>query len=192
MNKKLKLEELQRLSISDYKKAQKDPIIVVLENVRSLNNIGSIFRTCDAMAIQKIYLCGISAQPPHREIRKTAIGATESVDWEYQENVLDVIIKYQKLDYNLIAVEQTSKAISLEKYENNRKKTLLVFGNEINGVSQRTIDKCDISLEIPQWGTKHSLNISVTTGIILWMIKMTDEKKQNVKIKISNLVKNFG
>ena len=172
MNKKLKLEELQRLSISDYKKAQKDPIIVVLENVRSLNNIGSIFRTCDAMAIQKIYLCGISAQPPHREIRKTAIGATESVDWEYQENVLDVIIKYQKLDYNLIAVEQTSKAISLEKYENNRKKTLLVFGNEINGVSQRTIDKCDISLEIPQWGTKHSLNISVTTGIILWMIKM--------------------
>ena len=172
MNKKLKLEELQRLSISDYKKAQKDPIIVVLENVRSLNNIGSIFRTCDAMAIQKIYLCGISAQPPHREIRKTAIGATESVDWEYQENVLDVIIKYQKLDYNLIAVEQTSKSISLEKYENNRKKTLLVFGNEINGVSQRTIDKCDISLEIPQWGTKHSLNISVTTGIILWMIKM--------------------
>ncbi|MAW83308.1 MAG: RNA methyltransferase [Crocinitomicaceae bacterium] len=172
MNKKLKLEELQRLSIFDYKKAQKDPIIVVLENVRSLNNIGSIFRTCDAMAIQKIYLCGISAQPPHREIRKTAIGATESVDWEYQENVLDVIIKYQKLDYNLIAVEQTSKAISLEKYENNRKKTLLVFGNEINGVSQRTIDKCDISLEIPQWGTKHSLNISVTTGIILWMIKM--------------------
>ena len=172
MNKKLKLEELQRLSISDYKKAQKDPIIVVLENVRSLNNIGSIFRTCDAMAIQKIYLCGITAQPPHREIRKTAIGATESVDWEYQENVLDVIIKYQKLDYNIIAVEQTSKSISLEKYENNRKKTLLVFGNEINGVSQRTIDKCDISLEIPQWGTKHSLNISVTTGIILWMIKM--------------------
>ena len=112
MNKKLKLEELQRLSISDYKKAQKDPIIVVLEDVRSLNNIGSIFRTCDAMAIQKIYLCGITAQPPHREIRKTAIGATESVDWEYQENVLDVLIKYQKLDYNLIAVEQTSKAIS--------------------------------------------------------------------------------
>ena len=172
MNKKLKLEELQRLSISDYKKAQKDPIIVVLEDVRSLNNIGSIFRTCDAMAIQKIYLCGISAQPPHREIRKTAIGATESVDWEYQENVLDVITKYQKLDYNLIAVEQTSKAISLEKYENNRKKTLLVFGNEINGVSQSTIDKCEISLEIPQWGTKHSLNISVTIGIILWMIKM--------------------
>ena len=172
MNKKLKLEELQRLSISDYKKAQKDPIIVVLENVRSLNNIGSIFRTSDAMAIQKIYLCGITAQPPHREIRKTAIGATESVDWEYQENVLDVLIKYQKLDYNLISVEQTSKSISLEKYENNRKKILLVFGNEINGVSQRTIDKCDISLEIPQWGTKHSLNISVTTGIILWMIKM--------------------
>ena len=97
MNKKLKLEELQRLSISDYKKAKKDPIIVVLEDVRSLNNIGSIFRTCDAMAIQKIYLCGITAQPPHREIRKTAIGATESVDWEYQENVLDLLIKYQKL-----------------------------------------------------------------------------------------------
>ena len=172
MNKKLKLEELQRLSISDYKKAQKDPIIVVLEDVRSLNNIGAIFRTCDAMAIQKIYLCGITAQPPHREIRKTAIGATESVDWEYQENVLDVLIKYQKLDYNLIAVEQTSKAISLNEYSVKNQKTLLVFGNEINGVSQSTIDKCEISLEIPQWGTKHSLNISVTTGIILWMIKM--------------------
>ena len=129
MNKKLKLEELQRLSISDYKKAQKDPIIVVLEDVRSLNNIGSIFRTCDAMAIQKIYLCGITAQPPHREIRKTAIGATESVDWEYQENVLDVLIKYQKLDYNLIAVEQTSKAISLNEYSVKNQKTLLVFGN---------------------------------------------------------------
>ena len=150
MNKKLKLEELQRLSISDYKKAQKDPIIVVLEDVRSLNNIGSIFRTCDAMAIQKIYLCGITAQPPHREIRKTAIGATESVDWEYQENVLDVLIKYQKLDYNLIAVEQTSKAIFLNEYSVKNQKILLVFGNEVNGVSQRTIDKCEISLEIPQ------------------------------------------
>ena len=172
MNKKLKLEELQRLSISEYKKAQKDPIVVVLEDVRSLNNIGSIFRTCDAMAIQKIYLCGITAQPPHREIRKTAIGATESVDWEYQENVLDVLIKYQKLDYNLIAVEQTSKAISLNEYSVKNQKILLVFGNEINGVSQNLINKCDYSLEIPQWGTKHSLNISVTTGIILWMIKM--------------------
>ena len=150
MNKKLKLEELQRLSISDYKKAQKDPIIVVLEDVRSLNNIGSIFRTCDAMAIQKIYLCGITAQPPLREIRKTAIGATESVDWEYQENVLDVLIKYQKLDYNLIAVEQTSKAIFLNEYSVKNQKILLVFGNEVNGVSQRTIDKCEISLEIPQ------------------------------------------
>ena len=171
MNKKLKLEELKRLSLSEYQKIKKDPVVVVLENVRSLNNIGSIFRTCDAMAIEKIYLCGITAQPPHREIRKTAIGATESVNWEYQKNAEDVLNKYQKLGYSLIAVEQTSKAISLEKYSENNQKILLVFGNEINGVSQNLINRCDFSLEIPQWGTKHSLNISVTTGIVLWTIK---------------------
>ena len=179
MNKKLKLEELNRLSIVDFKKSTKDPIIVLLENVRSLNNIGSVFRTCDAMGVKKVYLCGITATPPHREIRKTAIGASESVDWEYAENPLEVIKKYKKLNYSLIAVEQTSKSISLENYSYNMEEMLLIFGNEIDGVSQNLIDKCDISLEIPQYGTKHSLNISVTTGIVLWTFKMQKLSKEH-------------
>ena len=178
MNKKLKLEELNRLSIEDYKKSEKDPIIVLLDNIRSLNNIGSVFRTCDAMGVKKVYLCGITATPPHREIRKTAIGASESVDWEYAENPIEILKKYKKLNYSLIAVEQTSKSISLENYSHNMAKTLLIFGNEIDGVSQNLIDECDISLEIPQYGTKHSMNISVTTGIILWTLKMQKLSKE--------------
>ena len=179
MNKKLKLEELNRLSIEDFKKSVKDPIIVLLDNVRSLNNIGSVFRTCDAMGVKKVYLCGITATPPHREIRKTAIGASESVDWEYAEDALEIIKKYKKLKYSLVAVEQTSKSISLENYSNNMEKTLVIFGNEIEGISQNLIDKCDFSLEIPQYGTKHSMNISVTTGIILWTLKMQKLSKEH-------------
>ena len=178
MNKKLKLEELNRLSIEDFKKSEKDPIIVLLDNVRSLHNIGSVFRTCDAMGVNKVYLCGITAQPPHREIRKTAIGATESVDWEYAENALEVLEKYKNLDYSLIAVEQTSNSIYLENYSHNNRKKLLIFGNEIDGVSQKLIDKCECSLEIPQWGTKHSMNISVTTGIVIWTLKMQKLSKK--------------
>jgi|TARA_Y100000385_G_C13038094_1_gene613969 23S rRNA (guanosine2251-2'-O)-methyltransferase len=178
MNKKLKLEELDRLSIEDFKKSIKDPIIVLLDNVRSLHNIGSVFRTCDAMGVSKIYLCGITAQPPHREIRKTAIGATESVDWEYAETPLEVINKYKKLKYSLIAVEQTSESILLNNFDYKMGKTLLIFGNEIDGVSQNLIDKCDLSLEVPQWGTKHSMNISVTTGIVVWTLKMKKQYKQ--------------
>ena len=178
MNKKLKLEELHRLSVKDYKRSVKDPIIIFLDNVRSLNNIGSVFRTCDAMGVKKVYLCGITAQPPHREIRKTAIGASESVDWEYAENALEIIKSYKKLKYSLVAVEQTSKSISLENYAHNMGKTLLIFGNEIDGVSQNLIDECDISLEIPQYGTKHSMNISVTTGIVLWTLKMQKLSKE--------------
>ena len=172
MNKKLKLEELNRMSIDSYKNSDKDSIIVLLDDIRSLNNIGSVFRTCDAMAVKKLYLCGITATPPHREIRKTAIGASESVDWEYQENALDVIDKYKKLDYQITAVEQTSKAISLEKLDSENEKLLLIFGNEVNGVNQKIIDNCNFSIEIPQWGTKHSLNIAVSTGIVLWHIKL--------------------
>ena len=178
MNKKLKLEELNRMSIEDFKKSTKDSIIVLLDNVRSLNNVGSVFRTCDAMRVKKVYLCGITATPPHREIRKTAIGASESIDWEYAENALEIIKKYKKLKYSLIAVEQTSKSISLENYSHNMEETLLIFGNEIDGVSQNLIDQCDISLEIPQYGTKHSMNISVTTGIVLWTLKMQKLSKE--------------
>jgi len=171
MNKKLKLEELNRLSVLEFKKIEKDPIIVLLDDVRSLNNIGSVFRTCDAMRVKKIYLCGITGQPPHREIRKTAIGASESVDWEHENNASEILTKYRDLGYEIIAVEQTSSSVSLEKYQLNNKNILLVFGNEINGVSQKLVNLCDLSVEIPQWGTKHSMNISVSVGMVLWNIK---------------------
>ena len=171
MNKKLKLTELNRLDLEEFKKLEKDPIVVLLNDIRSLHNIGSVFRTCDAMAVEKLYLCGITATPPHREIRKTAIGASESVNWEYQKNAIEVIKRYQKLGYQIIAIEQTDKAISLENFNWNKEKTLLIFGNEVNGVDQNLINESDISIEIPQWGTKHSFNISVSAGIVLWSIK---------------------
>jgi tRNA G18 (ribose-2'-O)-methylase SpoU len=171
MNKKLKLEELNRLSVLEFKEVEKEPIIVLLDDVRSLNNIGSVFRTCDAMGIKKMYLCGITGQPPHREIRKTAIGASESVDWEHKKSALEILTKYRDLGYEIIAVEQTSNSQSLENYQLKNNKILLIFGNEITGVSQKLIDLCDLSLEIPQWGTKHSMNISVSVGMVLWNLK---------------------
>jgi tRNA G18 (ribose-2'-O)-methylase SpoU len=171
MNKKLKLEELNRLSVLEFKEVEKDPVIVLLDDVRSLNNIGSIFRTCDAMGIKKMYLCGITGQPPHREIRKTAIGASESVEWEHKKNASEILNKYRDLGYEIIAVEQTSSSVTLENYQLRNNKILLIFGNEINGVSQKLIDLCDLSIEIPQWGTKHSINISVSIGIVLWNLK---------------------
>ena len=171
MNRKLKLEELNRLSISDFKSKKKDPIVVLLDNVRSLHNVGSVFRTCDAMAVEKLYLGGITAKPPHREIQKTAIGATESVKWEYVEITEAVVLKYKNLGYKIIAVEQTVNSKDLTKYKWNDEKTMIIFGNEVDGVQQNIIDMADLCIEIPQWGTKHSLNISVSAGIILWDFK---------------------
>jgi tRNA G18 (ribose-2'-O)-methylase SpoU len=171
MNKKLKLEDLNRLSVLEFKEVEKDSIIVLLDDIRSLNNIGSVFRTCDAMGIKKMYLCGITGQPPHREIRKTAIGASESVEWEHKKNASEILNKYRDLGYEIIAVEQTSSSVTLENYQLRNNKILLIFGNEINGVSQKLIDLCDLSIEIPQWGTKHSINISVSIGIVLWNLK---------------------
>ncbi len=171
MNRKLKLEELNRLSITDFKSKKKDPIVVLLDNVRSLHNVGSVFRTCDAMAVEKLYLSGITAKPPHREIQKTAIGATDSVKWEYVEIAEAVVLKYKNLGYKIIAVEQTVNSKDLTKYKWNDEKTMIIFGNEVNGVQQNIIDMADLSIEIPQWGTKHSLNISVSAGIILWDLK---------------------
>ena len=171
MNRKLKLEELNRLSITDFKSKKKDPIVVLLDNVRSLHNIGSVFRTCDAMAVEKLYLGGITAKPPHREIQKTAIGATESVKWEYVEIAEAVVLKYKNLGYKIIAVEQTVNSKDLTKYKWNDEKTMIIFGNEVDGVQQNIIDMADLCIEIPQWGTKHSLNISVSAGIILWDLK---------------------
>ena len=171
MNRKLKLEELNRVSIADFKQQKKDPVIVLLDNVRSLHNVGSVFRTCDAMAVEKLYLCGITAKPPHREIQKTAIGATESVNWEYMEDAISIIHRYKKEGYTIISVEQTSNSFALGNYNWKNEKVLLVFGNEVDGVQQKIIDLSDFSIEIPQWGTKHSFNITVSAGIVLWDLK---------------------
>ena len=171
MNRKLKLEELNRVSIADFKQQKKDPVIVLLDNVRSLHNVGSVFRTCDAMAVEKLYLCGITAKPPHREIQKTAIGATESVNWEYMDDAISIIHRYKKEGYTIISVEQTSNSIALGNYNWKNEKVLLVFGNEVDGVQQKIIDLSDFSIEIPQWGTKHSFNITVSAGIVLWDLK---------------------
>ena len=168
MNRKLKLNELNRLSVDDYKKVKKNPIVVVLNNIRSLNNVGSFFRTCDAFAIEKIILTGITACPPHKEIRKTALGATDSVHWEYNENCVEVVKKHKKLGYKTFAIEQTIDSIKLNDSQHNSAPSLLIFGNEVDGVEQEVIDNCDHSIEIPQFGTKHSFNVSVSGGIILW------------------------
>ena len=166
---KLENSELIRKSIEDFKAAIKIPIIIILDDVRSLNNIGSIFRTCDAFLIEKIYLCGITANPPNKEINKTALGATETVTWEYLEKIEEVIENLKSQEINVYAVEQVKNAIFLEDFMvNKNKKYALIFGNEVYGVSQKAIDICDGTIEIPQLGTKHSLNIAVSAGIVIW------------------------
>ena len=167
--KKLKNSELSRLSIDEFKKSSKTPVIVILDNIRSAHNVGSVFRTCDAFLIDKIILCGITAIPPNKEIRKTALGSSESVDWRYYKNTEEVIMKLKKKDYQIIAVEQANKSIKLESFRpENEKKYAIIFGNEIKGISQKIIDNSDSVIEIPQFGTKHSLNVSVSAGIVIW------------------------
>ena len=167
--RKLENSELDRLTVDGFKSANKSPIIVVLDNIRSLNNIGSIFRTSDAFRIQKIYLCGISAIPPHKDIQKTALGSTESVDWEYAENTLELIKELQSNNIQVLSIEQAEKAPTLNEFTPKKKQTYaLVFGNEVKGVSQEVVSQSDQVIEIPQFGTKHSLNISVSCGIVLW------------------------
>jgi len=167
--RKLENSELERKSIEDFKQAEKTPIIIILDDIRSLHNIGSVFRTSDAFLIEKIYLCGITATPPNKEIHKTALGATETVSWEHNNNVLEVIENLQKENVLVYAIEQVENALFLDEFQPNKnKKYALVFGNEVYGVSQEAIKLCDGSIEIPQLGTKHSLNISVSTGIAIW------------------------
>ena len=167
--RKLKNAELNRLTIEEFKKAEKTPFIVVLDNLRSLNNIGSVFRTCDAFLINKIYLCGITATPPHRDIHKTALGATETIDWQYYPSTVEAINELKTQGYNIISIEQTEESQNLNKFNIQRnKKYALIFGNEVKGVAQEIIDLSDSCIEIPQFGTKHSFNISVSTGIVLW------------------------
>ena len=167
--RKLENSELDRKSVADFKEAAKTPIIIILDDIRSLHNIGSVFRTSDAFLIEKIYLCGITAIPPNKEIHKTALGATETVDWEYNKNVLDVIQKLKTENVAIYAIEQVEHSILLNDFVPSKdKKYALVFGNEVFGVSQGAIELCDGTIEIPQLGTKHSLNISVSTGIVVW------------------------
>jgi tRNA G18 (ribose-2'-O)-methylase SpoU len=167
--RKLKNSELNRLSINDFKKSDKTPLIVVLDNIRSLNNIGSVFRTSDAFLIEKIILCGITAIPPHKDIHKTALGATDSVDWEYNKNTSDAINKLKNDGYIIASIEQTEKAVMLNDFKvEKNKKYAVVFGNEVKGVQQEVVDISDTAIEIPQYGTKHSLNISVSAGVVLW------------------------
>ena len=169
--KKLKNSELSRLSIDEFKNSSKTPVIVILDNIRSAHNVGSVFRTCDAFLIDKIILCGITAIPPNKEIRKTALGSSESVDWRDYKNTEEVIMKLKKEDYQIIAVEQANKSIKLESFKpENEKKYAIIFGNEIKGISQKIIDYSDSVIEIPQFGTKHSLNVSVSAGIVIWDI----------------------
>ena len=167
--KKLKLDELGRISVEAFKQAAKLPVCIVLDNVRSLHNVGSAFRTADAFKLEKIYLTGITGTPPHREIEKTALGATASVEWEYAEKTADLLRKLKEDQYTVIAVEQTSESQSLAIFKpEQEKKYCLVFGNEVHGVSDDAIALADTALEVPHHGTKHSLNISVCLGIVAW------------------------
>lgn len=167
--KKLKQEELGRISIREFKEAKKIPLCVILDNVRSLHNVGSAFRTADAFRIEKIYLTGITGKPPHREIQKTALGATESVNWEYFEKPAEAVMKLRNEGYRIIVIEQTTESKPLQEFDPEiSSKYCMVFGNEIRGVSEEVISIADLAVDIPQNGTKHSLNISVCLGIVIW------------------------
>ena len=167
--RKLSMDELNRKSIDEFRYSDKLPIAVVLDNVRSLHNIGSIFRTCDAFLVETLYLCGISATPPHKEIHKTALGAEESVDWKYSETTIQAVDNLRANGYAVWGVEQTNNSTSLEQFvAESGKRYALVFGNEVRGIEQDVLNRCEGCIEIPQFGTKHSFNVSVSAGIVLW------------------------
>ncbi len=167
--KKLSMDELCRISVEEFKESDKIPLVVVLDNIRSLNNIGSVFRTADAFRVAKIMLCGITATPPHRDIHKTALGAENSVEWKYYENTIDCIADLKAAGYKVYAVEQADESVSLQSFqvmENDR--IAVIVGNEVDGVDDDVIQASDGCIEIPQYGTKHSLNVSIATGIVIW------------------------
>ena len=167
--RKLRNIELKRKTVDEFKKSDKLPFVVVLDNIRSLNNIGSVFRTSDAFLINHIYLCGITATPPHKEIHKTALGATESVDWSYAESTEEIINKLKQQDYIIVSIEQVENSVMLNDFNiDKNKKYAFIFGHEVKGVQQKIVDMSDFCVEIPQYGTKHSLNISVSAGVVLW------------------------
>lgn len=169
--KKLTMLEMGRISTEEFKQAEKMPLVVVLDNIRSLNNIGSVFRTSDAFRVESIYLCGISATPPSMEIHKTALGAEDSVDWRYFEDTHEAVRELQSRGYRVMAIEQCQGSTMLNEFEpygDDNQKYAVVMGNEVKGVQQSVVDMCDGCLEIPQFGTKHSLNVAVTTGLVIW------------------------
>ena len=167
--RKLKNSELDRLSVDAFKEAKKTPIIIILDNIRSLNNIGSVFRTSDAFLVEKIYLCGITATPPHKDIHKTALGSTDTVAWEYAENTMVLVEKLKLDNVKICSIEQAENATMLNNFiAKSNTKYALVFGNEVKGVAQDVVNASDVVIEIPQFGTKHSLNISVSCGVVVW------------------------
>jgi len=179
---KISNDDLQRLNVETYKKSKKTPIVLVLDNVRSMHNVGSIFRTADAFNIEKIILCGITATPPNREIAKTALGATESVDWAYVEKTEIAVEQLKNEAYTLACVEQVKESVFLHEISyDNQEKLALIFGNEVEGVQQNVVDACDIAIEIPQFGTKHSFNIAISVGIVLWHFHYTSIQKSIAK-----------
>jgi len=174
--RKLLNSELERKSVEEFRETRKSPFILVLDNVRSQSNVGSIFRTADAFLTEAIYLCGITARPPHREIQKTALGATESVAWRYYQHTIDAIGDLRKEGYRIIGVEQADGSVALNNFRVEKDaKYALVFGHEVNGVDQEVLDSCDQCIEIPQFGTKHSFNIAISAGIVLW--ELSNKKK---------------
>ena len=167
--KKLSVIELDRVSKEEFKTIDKTPLVVVLDNIRSLNNVGSVFRSSDAFKLEKIYLCGVTATPPNAEIHKTALGAEDSMEWEYEEDTKAVVAKLKQEGYKIFAVEQVQNSIMLDRVELDKTyKYVLILGNEVKGVQQEVVDMCDFAVEIPQFGTKHSLNVSVAAGIVIW------------------------
>ena len=166
--RKLSMDELGRKSVEDFKLADKKPLVVVMDNIRSMHNVGSVFRTADAFLISGICLCGFTPQPPHRDIHKTALGATDSVDWLYYENTSDAVLALKERGFKVLAIEQTEGSILLNEYVQSKMPTAFVFGNEVDGVSDEVIQLCNGVIEIPQWGMKHSLNISVAAAVVLW------------------------
>lgn len=169
MTKKLKLEELGRIDVETFKKTEKIPLVVILDSVRSMHNVGAIFRTADAFLVEKIVLCGITPQPPHREIHKAALGATESVDWIFEKEINVAIENLRKENFQIVGIEQTTKSQLISDFEiSKEKKYALILGNEVDGISDEALNNIDTFLEIPQQGTKHSLNVSVCGGIVMW------------------------
>lgn len=163
------MDDLNRISVEEFKETEKIPLVIVLDNIRSMHNVGSIFRTSDAFLIHSIFLCGFTPRPPHRDINKTALGATETVNWQYKNSTLEAVEELKKDGYKIYGIEQVDNSIELEKFTFDKKeKIAIILGNEVEGVDEEVLKQCDGSIEIPQFGTKHSLNVSVAAGIVIW------------------------